>query len=800
MSKELAIAIVKVSLDERDDPIFITVAPHDTFLVVKQRILKCAGAQNHPLEDFSLTEESGVEVIPENSYILELFPESFASNEFINVRISKKAPQKDYEETTIASESWNELKELLAEKELEISQLKDVIKSLETKLNSLEAEPLCNESDDARLTFQPSIESIDSAEENDSASNNLQEELDEVENLPLLILSLEEDSPFHRKSILDAEELVWNLERSIKNIVKMGLLFCSSGKEFNKITKEFCSILGSSFECVESPEERNMMLSLHQSFMNLSKVLLEIENLQSLFIFSFENVFIRQIKEIGNEAFKKCHRSSLTVNKAQESYETLLSKHLSHRTSRHTDQTAVLELSEKVRVSLDVFKTARADHVNNLNETLILTKMEIIESVCASFYAILSFFHSGHDVAAVAEPFSRNLQVLLTKRKELYLNNQFLPSLAKFTGPIFKQTSSEKRTIEGYLFKLSSGIKKDWKRRWFVIKDGVLFYCRSAKDTHLNKVLDIVLCSTRATEEYDRKFVFEIISPNRKKLVLQTESESALNDWINSIRNSAENILVGSDMNQRASNYDILDEKRSTRHDQSISSIRVSNPTCADCNSRDPDWLSTNFGIVICIECSGIHRGLGVQISKVKSICLDKLESELYQLVLATGNLKFNRIWEAKLQSESETLKPNAQSLSPPRRDQREAFITAKYLDRRFVDVDDIKLQFEDKDSTEVALRAIESGDINPLFQLMALGIQLKSIKVASRNLLHFAALSGKDDVAISELLLQNGVKASDQDDDGKTPLEIARELSLEQLISQLEKRNSFTSYRGIQA
>lgn len=41
------------------------------------------------------------------------------------------------------------------------------------------------------------------------------------------------------------------------------------------------------------------------------------------------------------------------------------------------------------------------------------------------------------------------------------------------------------------------------------------------------------------------------------------------------------------------------------------------NSVCADCGANDPDWASLNLGILLCIECSGVHRNLSVQISKV---------------------------------------------------------------------------------------------------------------------------------------------------------------------------------------
>lgn len=39
----------------------------------------------------------------------------------------------------------------------------------------------------------------------------------------------------------------------------------------------------------------------------------------------------------------------------------------------------------------------------------------------------------------------------------------------------------------------------------------------------------------------------------------------------------------------------------------------------------DPAWLSINLGILICIECSGIHREMGVHHSRIQSLALDKL-------------------------------------------------------------------------------------------------------------------------------------------------------------------------------
>jgi len=80
------------------------------------------------------------------------------------------------------------------------------------------------------------------------------------------------------------------------------------------------------------------------------------------------------------------------------------------------------------------------------------------------------------------------------------------------------------------------------------------------------------------------------------------------------------------------------------------------NDSCAECRSPDPDWASLNLGILICIECSGAHRNLGVHISKVRSLRLDVKvwEPVIMDLFHALGNDYANSIWEALLPKEDE--------------------------------------------------------------------------------------------------------------------------------------------------
>uniref|UniRef100_A0A3Q1M1X6 Arf-GAP with coiled-coil, ANK repeat and PH domain-containing protein n=1 Tax=Bos taurus TaxID=9913 RepID=A0A3Q1M1X6_BOVIN len=246
--------------------------------------------------------------------------------------------------------------------------------------------------------------------------------------------------------------------------------------------------------------------------------------------------------------------------------------------------------------------------------------------------------------------------------------------------------------MEGYLFKRASNAFKTWNRRWFSIQNNQLVYQKKFKDNPTVVVEDLRLCTVKHCEDIERRFCFEVVSPT-KSCMLQADSEKLRQAWIKAVQTS-----IATAYREKGDESEKLDKKSSPstgsldsgneskdkllKGESALQRVQCipGNASCCDCGLADPRWASINLGITLCIECSGIHRSLGVHFSKVRSLTLDTWEPELLKLMCELGNDVINRVYEANLE------KMGIKKPHPGQRQEKEAYIRAKYVERKFVD------------------------------------------------------------------------------------------------------------------
>ena len=94
--------------------------------------------------------------------------------------------------------------------------------------------------------------------------------------------------------------------------------------------------------------------------------------------------------------------------------------------------------------------------------------------------------------------------------------------------------------------------------------------------------------------------------------------------------------------------FEKLSEKQQETHFKRIFS-KADNKSCADCKTKGASWVSMDFGVFICINCSGVHRSLGMHITRVRSTKLDSWTLADIKVMDIVGNKVANMYWEHDL-------------------------------------------------------------------------------------------------------------------------------------------------------
>ncbi|XP_073886837.1 arf-GAP with coiled-coil, ANK repeat and PH domain-containing protein 2 isoform X13 [Macaca fascicularis] len=349
-------------------------------------------------------------------------------------------------------------------------------------------------------------------------------------------------------------------------------------------------------------------------------------------------------------------------------------------------------------------------------------------------YAHLAFFHQGYDLFSELGPYMKDLGAQLDRlvvdaakeKREMEQKHSTIQQ-KDFSSDDSKLEynvdAANGIVMEGYLFKRASNAFKTWNRRWFSIQNNQLVYQKKFKDNPTVVVEDLRLCTVKHCEDIERRFCFEVVSPT-KSCMLQADSEKLRQAWIKAVQTS-----IATAYREKGDESEKLDKKSSPstgsldsgseskekllKGESALQRVQCipGNASCCDCGLADPRWASINLGITLCIECSGIHRSLGVHFSKVRSLTLDTWEPELLKLMCELGNDVINRVYEANVE------KMGIKKPQPGQRQEKEAYIKAKYVERKFVDKYSISLsppeqqkKFVSKSSEEKRLSISKFG------------------------------------------------------------------------------------------
>ncbi|XP_018571425.1 centaurin-gamma-1A isoform X2 [Anoplophora glabripennis] len=261
--------------------------------------------------------------------------------------------------------------------------------------------------------------------------------------------------------------------------------------------------------------------------------------------------------------------------------------------------------------------------------------------------------------------------------------------------------------------------------------------------------------------EYDDNdgYEFYIVSLDNKQWHFDASNSDERDDWVAAIE---QQILNSLQMNESSKAKNNPVEAASI---QSIKSRVPGNGSCVDCDAANPDWASLNLGVLMCIECSGIHRNLGSHISRVRSMDLDEWPPGNLAVMLAIGNSLANSVWECQTQNR---IKPGPTSS----REEKERWIRAKYETKEFLPPPNNTMPLGQQlvDSVCAAnMKAI----INVLARTNA---QEVNTTVGPRDLrtpLHLACAMGN--IAIAQLLIWHNADVKCVDQDGRTCLAYAK-------------------------
>ncbi|XP_042622391.1 arf-GAP with SH3 domain, ANK repeat and PH domain-containing protein 2-like isoform X3 [Cyprinus carpio] len=474
---------------------------------------------------------------------------------------------------------------------------------------------------------------------------------------------------------ISGQDHVLHLESYINSMEKLAVNFCNNGEQevasaFNKFA-EF---------------SKELLMPMK----NLFKSMLHNVN------FFLDSLVKGDLKEVKGDLKKP-------FDKAWRDYENKFSKiekekrELAKQYGMVRTEVSGGEIAEEMEKERRMFQLQMCEYLIKVNEIKTKKGVDLLQNLIKHYHSQCNFFQ---ECLAATEKLKQYIDVLTgqlsaikhkqddEKRQLCSLRDQLRPALQPEFKEQSRRDSLSRQTVysmhqlqgnkqygtekSGYLYKRSDGLRKMWQKRKCSVQNCYLTIAHGTPNKSPTK-LNLLTCQVKPNLE-DKK-CFDLISHNRTYHFL-ADDESDCVAWISVLTNSKQEALnVALDERRPSGENSVEDLTRAITED-----IRrmPGNNVCCDCGAPDPSWISINLGILTCIECSGIHREMGVHYSRIQSLSLDELGTSELLLARNMGNSGFNEIVEANLPSPS--VKPSAESDMAIRKE----FIISKYMEWQF--------------------------------------------------------------------------------------------------------------------